>query len=153
MGLQIGHLQARQCEFRIHDIQAGSKSGLVSLGLAAQRLVSKFTGLHKASKASLGMFHLAPAFFYEQVDIVERLFFHAGKRAVKRLRVAHLGASLTTLKQIPLHLGAHGPFRLQNGQVLGVEFLVGKQGHRRVVIGTGGTYSILTTLAFRTQLA
>ena len=49
MRLQIGHLQTRQGQFRIDDIQAGRKSRLVSLRLATQRFVGKFTRLHGAS--------------------------------------------------------------------------------------------------------
>ena len=81
------------------------------------------------------------------------MLFHTGKGAVQSLRVCHLGAGFATLEQFPLGLGAYGPFRLQEGQVLGVEFLIGKQGHRREIIRAGGTHRILATLALRAELA
>ena len=149
MRLQVSHLQARKRKFGIHHVEAGCKARLVSQGLAAVRFFGKFASFLQTFQATLGVFHFTPALFHKESDVVHRLLFHARKRPVKRLRIAHLGTRLAALEQIPLHLGTHRPIGFQEREVAGIKFLIGKESDRREIIGAGCTHRILAALAFR----
>ena len=152
MCLEVCNLQTGKREFRIDNVKPSSKPCFVSLVLAAQRFIGKFTRFGKAREPTLCMFQFAPTFFDKEFQVVNRLFFEAAQGAVHRLCRAHFGTRITALENIPLQLGTNRPFRFQERQIPCIKFLVAEQRYRRIVIGLGRLYSILVAFAFDTQL-
>ena len=99
----LGHSERRadngETDFLVNAVSVPSTSQEKTVyegKTAAERFVGEFTRLHEARKAALRVFHFAPALFYEQVDIVEGLFFLAGKGAFHRFCGTHLRAGFCT---------------------------------------------------------